>query len=133
MNRFAKWLIFGIAFALAPLLADYFIQLIHPRPNVAFDWHEILTKGELLLISSAIAGAAVGEIIGTGRAWLPFKIITGGACIIITIISALLYSAVASDLRLNVAYDRAALVTNSIYIFWATIIASAGCILAAED
>jgi hypothetical protein len=132
MNRFAKWAIFGVIFAIAPLAADYFIGSLH-NPSSTFSWHDVVSKGELLLVTAAIAGAGVGELIGSGKDWLPFKLVTGGACFVILLVAAELYSSIASDVRLQAVYDKPRLVDYSIYLFFATLIASAGCILAAED
>jgi hypothetical protein len=133
MSRFTKWLIFGVVFALTPLLADFFIQWVHPNATLAFHWQEVFVKGELLLVSAAIAGAGVGELIGSGRRWLTFKIIAGGGCIIITLLAAELYSSIAGDVRIQAVYDKERVVTESIWIFATTLMASAGCILAGEE
>lgn len=133
MNKFAKWIVFGVAFAIAPLIADYVIQSMHPKPNVSFSLGNIIEKGELLLVAAAISGAGVGELIGSGKDWLIFKLVSGGSCVIILLVSALLYSSVASDVRLQTLYDKDSLISWSIYLFIFTIISCAGCILVAED
>src|SRR5258706_15297615 len=110
MAKITKWVVFGVLFGLAPLLADYLVQSLHPRPAPPFDWSEILMKGELLIVSAAITGAAVGELIGSSKSWLWVKILAGGGCIIVMIAAALLYASIASDLRSQVRYDTALLV-----------------------
>ena len=133
MNRLFKWLLFGVVFALAPLIGDYFIQSVHPVAGAQLNWHGVLMKGELLLVCAAISGAGVGELIGSGREWLPFKFVCGGSCIVIMFIAVVLYSGIANDLRLGVSYDQGVLVSRSLQLFIATLVAGLGCILAAED
>jgi hypothetical protein len=133
MNHLFKWLVFGVLFALTPLLGDYFMHSVHPIQGMTLSWQGVLMKGELLLVCSAISGAGVGELIGSGREWLPFKIICGGGCIVILFIAVVLYSGIANDVRLGASYDKAMLVRNSIWIFIATFVSALGCIIAAED
>jgi hypothetical protein len=133
MNRLFKWLLFSVVFALAPLIADYFFQSVHPTSGVAAPWQGVFIKGELLLVSAAISGAGVGELIGTGKDWLPFKLLCGGCCIVILFVAVALYSGIANDVRLGIDYDKAQLATRSIWIFIATLGAGFGCILMAED
>ncbi len=133
MNRLFKWLLFGVVVALAPLIADYFLHSVHFTGGTVPNWHMVLIKGELLLVSAAISGAGVGELIGTSRDWLPFKLICGGSCIVILFIAVVLYTGIANDVRLGTNYDKTALVNKSIWIFIATFVAALGCILAAED
>jgi hypothetical protein len=133
MNKFLKWLIFGVIFAITPLAADYSIQFMHVKEGMGFTWYDVIAKGELLLVCAAIAGAGVGELIGSGKSWLPFKIVTGGFCVILLLLTAELYSSIASDVRAHEVYDVHRLVNQSLLFFIFTLIASAGCILVGED
>jgi len=134
MTRFVKWFFFGLIFGLAPLIGDYLVQSVHPMPSLPpVGWSDVFGRGELLLVCAGIVGAGVGELIGSGREWLVFKLICGGASVVILFVAVTLYSNIASDLRLGASYDRVALISKSIYLFIATVIFSVGCILSGED
>lgn len=130
--KFAKWLFFGVCLALAPLVADYFIQSNRTAPGAATDWRLIIAKGELLLVSAAIAAAAIGELIGSGQDWLLLKVIAGVGCLMLLIVTSELYASTASDLRANVAYNVENLVSNSRILFYSTLAAAGGCVLLGE-
>lgn len=142
-HRFIKWFTFGVAFALAPLLGDYLTNSLHVTTSssaaintvtpTSLRLTDVILKGELLLVAAGIAGAAVGELIGSSKNWLSFKFIAGGCCIILLLLVSQLYATTANNIRMEVSYNTEILVENSIWLFIFTLVAGAGCILIAEE
>jgi hypothetical protein len=60
-EKLVRWLIFSVVISLLPLLFRFALEATDGKSPTLSD---LLSQGELLLISSAIAAAAVGELIG---------------------------------------------------------------------
>jgi hypothetical protein len=74
--KLARWVGFGIATSLMPLLFNYLALLLSNKaPTVAF----IVRDGQLLLIVSAMCSVALGEMIGSGPKLQVAKIFSGAA------------------------------------------------------
>lgn len=58
-SRFSLWLTCGLGLGVLPVLANYAVPIFTTRP---FSLTGPLSDGELLISSTAIAGAAVGEL-----------------------------------------------------------------------
>jgi hypothetical protein len=88
-------LLFGVVLTLLPLILSWLRRLDSDRPH---DLVSVCANGELLLISTVIAGGAVGELIlrSVDRRWLSFKIWAVGSAILMLAIEAGWYSSVAS-------------------------------------
>lgn len=140
--RLTRWLIFSVIVAMVPLAFDYFARMTDgsEAPKLA----AIVSKGELLLISAAIAAAAIGEIIGRPGKRAVAELVATGACVV-TFFFASLYYANVSVLQRQ--YSREALsqqqeqqpkeeviFRTSVVLFIFTLISSAGCmVLSKED
>jgi hypothetical protein len=125
-ERFARWLVFGVVIALLPLGFKYVVGLTDgPPPSTT----TLLAHGELLLVSVAVAAAAVGELIGRGRRRVVFKLLAGGGCVA-TILFSSLYFAVVSER--TVAHPEV-VARMSMLLFGLTIVASGSCIALAEE
>ena len=60
INKFVRWLFFGVLASLVPLLCSY-LNLVMKHKPTPFD--AIMGDGGLLLIISAICAGALGEVI----------------------------------------------------------------------
>lgn len=127
--KLVKWLFCGVILALAPLLSDYFIMSNHIPAGANADWREVIAKGELLLVSAAIAGASLAELFGSGKRWLALKIAAGVGCVLILTVASQLYTSTASDIRIHAAYNVDNLVSSSRLLFFCALGAGAGCAL----
>ncbi len=57
-RRVLIWLSFSVAFALGPLFVNFLLF----RSSPTFTWTDLLTRGELFLVSAAICADAVGKM-----------------------------------------------------------------------
>lgn len=95
-RKLIKWLIFSIFLALIPLLAIYLFQRIIHDP---IKFEVLVSHGELFLISTAMAAAALGEIITSDKKRGILMICSSGGCLLIVILASMLFSFV---LRANI-------------------------------
>jgi len=128
--RIIKWIIFGVILALAPIGFDYLNQATHvdaPR------FTEVISKGELALVCAGIAGAAIGELIGSGKDLLALKMISGGGSVVIVLVAAAWYAQIASDARAGAPYNKDTVASYSIWLLFFTIVSSIGCMLTSGE
>ena len=125
-ERISRWFVFGVIIALVPLGFAYVNQRIDGRtPALA----EVIGRGELLLVSTAIAAAAAGELIASGRDRAVRKLLSGGGCVAIVLAASLCFAAVQG----KTAPDLAAVGTVSVWLFGGTVLASASSVYLAHE
>ncbi len=127
MENFTVWLIFSVFLALTPLVfngATDFINGSNVEPS------HVLGKGELLIVSVAIGADATGKLIGSGRKHRLFQIIAAGACILLIILSSLLFAVISRSSGNPIDINR--VLSSSSLMFLMIIVAGASCTLLAE-
>ena len=116
-EKLVRWCIFSVLIALAPLFVSYLaLGLDQKEPSLAL----ITARGELLLISTTIASAAVGELLPSGRNYATLKVTSGGACMLLILLSSLFFSAIQARRDPNAG----AIFAASISLFSCTLLAS---------
>lgn len=88
--RMGRWLLLTVVAALAPLGVDYINAISDaggsfPRLSVAYE------HGELCLVTTALAGVALGELLGLSEQAKVAKVCLGGLCVIAVFVGAALY------------------------------------------
>src|SRR4051812_35856272 len=69
--KLLRWYAFGILISVTPfVLNGYHLRVSDQKPDLA----HILERGDLLLVSAAIAASAMGELLGTGKNYIFLKI-----------------------------------------------------------
>jgi hypothetical protein len=125
-EKLTRWLIFSVLISLVPLFTSYVGQLLDHR-TASLD--SVTGRGELLLITTTLAAAAIGELIPSGRERGTQKLLAGGSCIVIVLFSSLLFAAVQSRL-----HPGGALVFGlSLSLFCGTLLASGSCLYLAHE
>jgi hypothetical protein len=125
-EKLTRWIIFNVMVALVPLSAGYLgLQLGREEPGL----HTLTARGELLLISTAIASAAVGELIPGGRARATFKLCAGGSCILLVMLSSLFFAAI----QARQDADPHSILSMSLVLFACTLLASFSCMYLAYE
>jgi len=123
--RILRWLFFTVVIALAPILC--FWHNIGLEGGVATQ-EVLLGKGELYLISCALAAAAIGELVATGWEQATAKVICAGGCILIVVLATSAYAVVASHLEKQDGYSQFAVASRSWKLFVFTVVAAASCL-----
>jgi hypothetical protein len=129
IEKLVKWIMFSVAVALLPLVFR-FLQIVTrgQLPSI----QDITSQGELLLISGAMAAAALGEIIMSNISHSILKIISGGFCVIMLLISSFYYADIASYSFNGLALNKGIASEISIITYIFTLISSGSCIAVAE-
>lgn len=125
-EKLTRWLIFNVMIALVPLSAG-FLGLQLARQELSL--HTLTARGELLLISSAIAAAAVGELIPAGRARATRKLCAGGSCILLVLLSSLFFAAI----QARQDADPQSILSLSLWMFAGTLLAGFSCVYLAHE
>lgn len=129
--KLIKWLFFGVVLSLVPLLATVSLLAAKATPSPS-PFLDTIQKGELLLISAAMCGGAMGDLIGTGRDYLALKLTLGGTAVIATIFASLFYATVIEAAGTPHAYDPAFVAHASIWIFGLSVPTCGGIIALSE-
>lgn len=125
-EKLTRWLIFNVMIALVPLSAGFLgLQLGRHAPSL----HVLTARGELLLVSSAIAAAALGELIPAGRARATPKLCAGGSCILLVLLSSLFFAAIQAQHDA----DPQSVLSMSLWLFAGTLLAGFSCVYLAHE
>jgi hypothetical protein len=125
-EKLLRWFIFSVLIALVPLAVSYLgLRLDRQEPSL----YLLTERGELLLISTAIASAAVGELIPAGRARAIRKLIAGGSCILLIMLSSFAFAAIQA--RSNA--DPLTVFAASVWLFAGSLLASLGTLYLAYE
>lgn len=118
----ATWLLFNIAFALAPLVCNVLIaSLTGSQPTFV----NIFSKGELLLISTAVSADAAGRLLTSNSKDRFLKLMAAGGCLLLLFFSSVLFTVISTGTGKS-APDFAANI--SIFVFLATFFTGGCCI-----
>jgi len=131
------WLVFTVLITLSPLISALVLLYIFPSniPSSVTPIVSVLSSGELLLIGSAISSAAIGETLYSSKSnsddWgLVVKILSGGGCVFVIILSCLVYASVKQIVTLgpnsqNFSQETYAILT--ILLFLTSLVSAASC------
>lgn len=125
MEKIIRWIIFGVAIALLPLIFQ-FICLIVTGTKASLV--AITSQGELLLISVCMGAAAIGEIIICDTKKKNLKILSVGSCVILLTLSALLFAFISQSNPSSSTLDNHAISNISLYLYGCSLISSGCCI-----
>jgi hypothetical protein len=130
IDKLIRWALFGVSFALLPIV---FNALSAATRNQPITLELLLRNGELLLISTAIAAGAAGELVGgdqaTGSRLRPGLI---GLSVIVVCASSLWFADIAAAVRSGIQINEGLVAGGSIIVFVLTAITAACCIVVSE-
>lgn len=125
-EKFTRWFIFSVVISLVPLFTSY-VGLALDRRTAGLA--AVIGRGELLLITTTLAAAAIGELIPSGRERGTQKLLAGGACTVIVLLSSLVFAAV----QARPHADPALTFVLSMSLFCGTLLASGSCLYLAHE
>lgn len=117
-----RWFLFSVLLALLPL---GFAALAKNLDGELVSVFKLVSGGELLLVSVGITGAAVGDLLGRKRDNGNWELAAGWCSVVLVALTAFYYSRVDSVPTEHLHR----LVSGSLYIFVASIMAGAVCVL----
>ena len=83
-EKLLRWFLFSVPASLVPLALTYFSHRID-RHAVRLEM--LLGRGELLLVTTTLGAAALGELIPASRENAVAKVLAGGASVLMIVIS----------------------------------------------
>lgn len=125
-EKLVRWFLFNVLISLTPLIASFMGLRLDNQP---YSVHALTARGELLLISTTIASAAVGELIPTGRNRATLKLVAGGSCMLLILLSSLFFAAI----QARPSPDPGRVFSTSAWLFAATLLASFGSVYLAYE
>lgn len=129
--RFIKWLIFGVFLAIAPLGLYWLINFIFDNE---MSYEQTVARGELFIISAALCGASLSELlVKYNLKFDSLRIGLGGISVIVLIISGGLYSVVSTPSLLKEQPDSSAVMIASTIIYLCALVINGYCVCVRGD
>lgn len=125
-EKLLRWFIFSVLIALVPLAVSYLGLRLEQQ---AASLYLLTARGELLLVSTTIASAAVGELIPAGRRKPIRKLLAGGCCMLLITVSSFLFATI----QARSSADPLTVFTASVALFGGTLLASFGAMYLAYE
>lgn len=125
--KLLRWTVYSVIISLIPIFSTF---LYSWTTNSQVTLTGALSKGELLLISVAISGGAVGELIGREAegALRLLKVGIIGLTLIVVLVSCIWFGSIASILAEGGHVDAHAVSVGSKIVFFSSVLSGAVCI-----
>ena len=124
--KILRWFIFTVRVSLVPFGV---VALAKWADNAAFELSSLWPRGELLLVSTALAADAIGDLIPTGPSARSAKVATGGFCLLLILLTSLWYGLIQD----HPGYNAGRVSEGSIVIFFVTVVVCLVCKLVAGN
>jgi hypothetical protein len=139
IQKLLRWVVFGVGIALMPFILKVLsLGIIGNLKNLSFQalLNELISHGDLLLVSVALGGAALGELFGSGPKREIYKILAGGGLFLILLLEVGFFGHVSvayPSCPLKSSIDADFISSISLQLFLGTVITSVACIILSED
>ncbi|MDM8564334.1 hypothetical protein QUF74_01625 [Candidatus Halobeggiatoa sp. HSG11] len=129
-DKTIRWLLFSVLMALLPIVFNALSFEVRGQLN---SFSQLISRGELLLIATAICTAAIGELFVSGSKLRILKAIIGGFTVMILTLATAYFVDISaiplSDMQLE---TKTIIVNRSILIFECSVIFGGCCTLLSE-
>lgn len=119
IERLIRWLLFSVLFAAPPILINILVAYVSLGKSQTYVLFE---RGDLLLVTAGISAAAIGEVVGeafvAGRHRRIAKIIAGGSCLLILVISVMMFAIITMFFYSAQPLDREFIKIFSLVVFF---------------
>lgn len=120
-----KWIFFGVIISAVPIIYSCFNAFV--LKGVPWDLELVIGNGEVFIMTAALCAGGLGELIESGENQRTWKILSGGACVLLLLVSASSFAGLAE----GSSFDRAAVVVSSLWIYGAAVISTGMSVLLA--
>lgn len=125
IERLLIWLFFGVVISIMPLVFHALQYINREKP---FELYNIISNGELFILSVVMASAAIGESMLLEKRSLLIKMMVG-VCLLQLTFSAFYYADISAiNFSGSIKIPESTIVNNSIYLYVSTLITSSCCI-----
>lgn len=129
MEKVIQWTVFGVLLSIAPLGVALLIKLTRSQSIALTD---ILSNGELLLVTAGIVGAAIGDLLAGKHKHSSAELISGGGCVVILLVSCIYFADVSAAHASQSSINSAAVERASYWLFGSGFISSLVSIILSE-
>jgi hypothetical protein len=131
MHRLVSWFFFSVIMTLLPLILGSLVSYVRGEPITNY-YDNLIFRGDLFLISTAIGGTAVGQVYSIKQFKSLVKLIVFILSFALVITSVFLYGVVSNLSPQEGGGNFANIERISLVIFWTTLMVSTGGIIIAE-
>jgi hypothetical protein len=129
--RVGRWLFFAVLLGLLPIGLG--ALRVATREAETFSIEALLGAGELLLVTAAILGAAVSDLVADhDRRFRTLRLYCGGSAGIVILASATWFADVTAAVQDDSALDLHAITSGSLWLFGAALVAGLSCLVMVE-
>lgn len=128
-EKIFRWVFFSVLVSLLPFVWSC-VSLITQQKTVSLEI--MFSRGEILLVSCALCAAAFGDLIGTGRNFIKYKIVVGFGCVAILALDSLWYSQISFHVLSLSEYNMTFVTIGSLIAFIFTLVTALGALILAE-
>lgn len=125
-EKLVRWFMFSVLVSLVPLAMTYFGLRLDRRP---VHLEMLVGRGELLLISTTLGAAALGELFPGGRENAIGKLLAAGTSLVGILVCSFYFATIQS----RATPDGHAILTVSVWLFAGMLVASAICLFYANQ
>lgn len=131
--KLPHWVLFNVCIALAPLVLNYLKASLFAETNGQDFLSSLSLNGELFIISTAILGESVGDLV-TSKNEGRVATVIGGVCVLLLISTTFLFAAVTTSDTAQAQVDNSSAISRmSLHFFYASFFMSACCKLMASS
>ena len=122
VEKFFRWLFFGVIIAMLPIAFHYICLFLgKSSPSIT----KVISNGELLIIAVGMTSAAIGELFAWQSQNSIYKVILGGSCTTLLILSALLFAYISTNIFSQHPLDPISIYHVSLVLYFSSVISSA--------
>ena len=127
--KLIRWAIFSALISLLPLWFNYLVMRIN---GFSPPLKDLISHGELLLITAGLSAAAVGKVIASGRNYANRKFLAAGGCLIVLLTSSFYFAYISSLYKSAEILDINFIAHISLVLYFSAIFSSAACVRLSE-
>lgn len=131
-GAFIRWIFLGIVVALAPVLASWGDGIL--IANDHFHFEDLVDQGELLIVTAAILGAALAELLAheVKREFRHFRTVAGLLAGVLLLGAAVWFAEIQASLRDRAALNLHRVAVDSLWLFGFAVVIGASCVAVAQ-
>jgi len=118
LHNVVKWLIFGVVVSAVPVL--YSILNLFVFRGRGWDPSLVLGNGEMFIIAATLCAGGLGELLGSNDNLRTWKLLSGGACVILLIMATLSFAGVSE----GSTHDPTTVVVVSLWVYGGSVVSA---------
>ena len=129
--RLGRWLIFAVLLSLLPIFLGALNIVTRKASTLSLD--ALIGQGDLLLVTSAVCGAALSDLIGGHDSrFRTLRLYCGCSAGVVLLAAATWFANVATTSNDGFPLDHHAIATGSLWLFGSALIAGLSCLIVVE-